>query len=72
MNAGLAKLIPHDLVYSKTARMAAHVGAAKCGEMADDRATKSIKPTLLRRTIASSSYRMVPSPIRAKGAQIAG
>ena len=41
MNAGLAKLIPQDLVYSRTAPNVAHISVDKAyAKIINDRATK--------------------------------
>jgi hypothetical protein len=43
MNAGVAKLIPQDLVYSRTAPNVAHVSPEQpCAKITNDRATKRL------------------------------
>ncbi|WGD56912.1 hypothetical protein QA641_04810 [Bradyrhizobium sp. CB1650] len=82
MNAGVAKLIPQELAYSRTAPKVAHVCSEEATQkIAHDRATKhsiqrchgfGVIATHNPRGATEQGYRTAPSPLSANGAHIAG
>ena len=65
MNSGVAKLIPQDLVYSRTAPNVAHVSSEQAHqEITNDRATKCAFQRylgFLRRTIPRTNFKALLS-----------